>query len=165
MFCSLSSPFAFLGLADSFIVGLTLGTSGNAQFVALFIVFVFHQFFEGLGMGARLYDLPVPSRSLLPWMGALVFTLTTPVGIAVGIGIHHTFNGKGVKEALSIGVLDTVASGILLYSSFIELLAHDFIFNPKLAKTPMTRILYNIGWLYLGVAIMTLTRYFAHLSH
>ena len=151
--------------ADSFIVGLTLGVASNSAFVSLFIVFVFHQFFEGLGMGARLSDLPVPSSSLLPWLGAALFTLTTPIGIAVGIAIHSTFNGQSFQAALSIGILDTTASGILLYSSFIELLAHDFIFNPDMQSTPLKRVLYNVGWLYLGVAIMTLTRYFAHLSH
>lgn len=116
-------------------------------------------------MGARLYSLPVPSKSPLPWIGAALFTLTTSVGIAVGIGVRSTFNGKGVREALSIGILDTVASGILLYSSLIELLARDFIFNPNLTSMSWRRLLYNVGWLYLGVTIMTLTRYFAHLSH
>lgn len=44
----------------SLIIGLTLAV--NEEFITLFIVLVFHQMFEGLGLGSRLSSLPLPSK-------------------------------------------------------------------------------------------------------
>lgn len=51
----------------SVIIGLTLGTAGSEVGV-LYIVIVFHQSFEGLGIGARLSAIPFPKKySWMPW--------------------------------------------------------------------------------------------------
>jgi solute carrier family 39 (zinc transporter), member 1/2/3 len=49
----------------SVIIGLTLSTTG-ADFNTLFVVIIFHQMFEGLGLGSRLAILPFAKRSRLP---------------------------------------------------------------------------------------------------
>ena len=51
---------ADLPLAQSLIIGLTLAV--NEEFNTLFVVLVFHQMFEGLGLGSRLSALSLPTK-------------------------------------------------------------------------------------------------------
>jgi zinc transporter 1/2/3 len=63
----------------SVIIGLNLGTAG-AEFDTLYPVLVFHQSFEGLGIGARMSAIPFPKRfSWLPWCLCTGYGLTTPI--------------------------------------------------------------------------------------
>ncbi|PWN36144.1 Zinc/iron permease, partial [Meira miltonrushii] len=78
----------------SVIIGITLGTTQNDQFTTLFIVLIFHQAFEGLGLGTRLAVLPLPKKSWIPFIGGLAYAWVTPIGIAIGLGIRSTYNGN-----------------------------------------------------------------------
>lgn len=52
----------------SVIIGLNLGTAGK-EFGTLYVVLVFHQSFEGLGIGARMSAIPFPKKlHWLPWI-------------------------------------------------------------------------------------------------
>ena len=63
----------------SVIIGLNLGTTGS-EFSTLYPVLVFHQSFEGLGIGARMSAIPFPKRlSWLPWFLCSGYGLTTPI--------------------------------------------------------------------------------------
>jgi zinc transporter 1/2/3 len=63
----------------SVIIGLNLGTAGN-EFSTLYPVLVFHQSFEGLGIGARMSAIPFPKRlNWLPWFLCSGYGLTTPI--------------------------------------------------------------------------------------
>lgn len=110
---------------------------------------VFHQMFEGLALGSRIGMLiwpagqgwkkwamagafgvrfPFPaSLSILP----AVLTrpppsqLITPVGIAIGMGVHAGYNPNSGAALLSIGILDSISAGILIYGGLVEMLYHD----------------------------------------
>lgn len=95
------------------LVGLTLATTEDAGFTTLFVVIIFHQvrrrlshprflplvdlvvhsaaqMFEGLGLGTRLSFLKLdPAWSWIPWIGALLYSLCTPIGMAVGLGVRE----------------------------------------------------------------------------
>lgn len=63
----------------SVIIGLNLGTAGD-EFSILYPVLVFHQSFEGLGIGARMSAIPFPKRfNWLPWLLCSGYGLTTPI--------------------------------------------------------------------------------------
>jgi zinc transporter 1/2/3 len=63
----------------SVIIGLNLGTAGD-EFSTLYPVLVFHQSFEGLGIGARMSAIPFPKRlNWLPWFLCSGYGLTTPI--------------------------------------------------------------------------------------
>ena len=63
----------------SVIIGLNLGTAGD-EFDTLYPVLVFHQSFEGLGIGARMSAIPFPKRlNWLPWSLCAGYGLTTPI--------------------------------------------------------------------------------------
>jgi len=107
----------------SIIIGLTLGTAGP-EFRILFPVIVFHQSFEGLGIGARLSAIPFPKRlHWLPWWLCAGYGLTTPISIAAGLGVRTTYNAGSFTANIVSGVLDSTSAGILIYTGLVELLA------------------------------------------
>lgn len=112
----------------SVIIGLTLSTTG-ADFNTLFVVIIFHQTFEGLGLGSRLAILPFRRRSVLPWLLGVAYGLVTPIGMAIGLGLRATYDPSSQIALLVSGILDAISSGILLYTGLVELLAHEFLFS------------------------------------
>ena len=138
----------------SVLIGLTLGTT-TESFEALFIALTFHQFFEAIALGAqiaRLEHLPLRSAIFM----VIFFTLTTPVGVAVGIIIHNqTYNEKSVTSLLINGMLDSLSAGILIYVALVNLINADMgpgaVAFQKLNKK--MKLLYYLS-LYAGVAAM-----------
>ncbi|KAI9056138.1 hypothetical protein LZ554_001066 [Drepanopeziza brunnea f. sp. 'monogermtubi'] len=139
----------------SVIIGLNLGTSGE-EFTTLYPVLVFHQSFEGLGIGARMSAIPFPKRlSWLPWFLCSCYGLTTPIAIAIGLGLRNTYVSGSFTASVVSGVLDAVSAGILIYTGTVELLARDFLFNPDLTKSPR-RLTFMVGSVLLGMLMMSL---------
>jgi zinc transporter 1/2/3 len=139
----------------SVLIGVALGTTDGSSFVALFIALCFHQFFEAIALGAQIERLA--NKSLVPAIVMIIFfALTTPVGIAIGIGIHSgTYNPKSLAALMVNGVLDSVSAGILIYIALVNLMAgemgvhaHAFFLLKKRLK-----FLYFAA-LYLGAAAM-----------
>ncbi|QSZ34666.1 hypothetical protein DSL72_007520 [Monilinia vaccinii-corymbosi] len=139
----------------SIIIGLNLGTAGK-EFNTLFPVLVFHQSFEGLGIGARMSAIPFPkSYSWLPWVLCAGYGLTTPISIAIGLGLRTTYNSGSFTANIVSGVLDSISAGILIYTGMVELLARDFLFNPDLTHEKK-RLIFMVCCVFLGAAIMAL---------
>ncbi|TWU72446.1 high-affinity Zn(2+) transporter zrt1 [Metarhizium rileyi] len=140
----------------SVIIGLNLGVAGGDDFNTLFPVLVFHQSFEGLGIGARLSVIPIPTKwRWLPWALCLAYGLTTPISIAIGLGLHNTYNGSSYTANVVSGVLDAISAGILIYTGLVEMLARDFLFNPNRTDNKKRLALMLVS-LYLGCGIMAL---------
>jgi zinc transporter 1/2/3 len=115
----------------SVIIGLNLGTAGK-EFVVLYPVIVFHQAFEGFGVGARMSAIPFPKRiAWLQWVLCASYGLTTPLAIAIGLGLRTSYNGQSFQASIISGVFDSTSAGILIYTGLVELLARDFLFNPE----------------------------------
>ncbi|KAJ5131678.1 hypothetical protein N7448_005836 [Penicillium atrosanguineum] len=138
----------------SVIIGLNLGVTGS-EFSTLYPVLVFHQSFEGLGIGARMSAIPFGEHTWLPWFLCAAYGLTTPISIAIGLGVRTTYE-PGSKVSLIIqGVLNAVSAGILIYSGLVELLARDFLFDPCRTKR-RSRLLFMVTCTLLGAGIMAL---------
>ncbi|WFD28045.1 hypothetical protein MNAN1_003053 [Malassezia nana] len=144
----------------SVIIGLTLATSewngDDDEFVVLFPVIVFHQLFEGLGLGSRLAFLPAQLGTFLPCLLALAYSICTPIGMAIGLGLRHTYTSDTPTGYYVTGVFDSVSAGILIYTGLVELLAHDFVFNQKMHRAPMWKVFINIVEVCVGAGIMAL---------
>jgi len=138
----------------SVLIGLALGTTAES-FIALFIALSFHQFFEAIALGAQIARLHHISLRSAIFM-VIFFALTTPVGIAIGIGIHSTtYNPKSVTSLPINGIFDSISGGILIYVALVNLItaemgvgAHSFHLLSKKLK-----VLYFFA-LYAGVAAM-----------
>ncbi|OJI98320.1 hypothetical protein ASPVEDRAFT_881054 [Aspergillus versicolor CBS 583.65] len=138
----------------SVIIGLNLGVTGS-EFSTLYPVLVFHQSFEGLGIGARMSAIPFGKHTWLPWVLCAAYGLTTPISIAIGLGVRNTYT-PGSKVSLIIqGVLNAVSAGILIYSGLVELLARDFLFDPCRTKQ-RSKLLFMVFCTLLGAGIMAL---------
>jgi solute carrier family 39 (zinc transporter), member 1/2/3 len=138
----------------SAIIGLNLGVVGS-EFSTLYPVLVFHQSFEGLGIGARMSAIPFKPSSWLPWILCAAYGLTTPISIAIGLGLRTTYNPGSFTANVVSGVLDSMSAGILIYTGLVELLARDFLFNPMRTKDNK-RLTFMLACVFAGAALMAL---------
>lgn len=134
----------------SVFVGLTLAVAGP-EFDTLYVVLVFHQTFEGLGLGSRLAATPWPKKKrFTPYYLAMLYGLTTPVSIAVGLGVSQSY-APGSQTALIVnGVFDSLSAGILIYTGLVELMAHEFMFSATMRRAPMKVVLTAVFVMVLG---------------
>lgn len=140
-------------IVHSIVIGITIGTSSGEGWVAFLIAILWHQFCEGLALASRIVLIPTLS-TLKIWIMYLAFVVTTPVGIGIGIGVRQSFNGNDRATLLAIGILTAISAGILLYSSFIQVIAHDFLHDPRMHKASWTRALAAIFFFTLGAIAM-----------
>ncbi|EKV04429.1 Zinc/iron permease, fungal/plant [Penicillium digitatum] len=138
----------------SVIIGLNLGVAGD-EFSTLYPVLVFHQSFEGLGIGARMSSIPFKKGSWLPWFLCTAYGLTTPISIAIGLGVRTTYNPGSYTANVVSGVLDSISAGILVYTGLVELLARDFLFDPHRTQDNK-RLTFMVVTMLLGAGIMAL---------
>ncbi|ODV82974.1 hypothetical protein CANARDRAFT_178101 [[Candida] arabinofermentans NRRL YB-2248] len=141
----------------SIFVGLTLAISGK-EFTTLYIVVVFHQLFEGLGLGTRIALIDWPkNKRLTPWLLAFGYTLCTPIAIGIGLGVRNTYVNGSRTALITNGVFDSVSSGILIYTGLIELMAHEFLFGDEFKGVGGLK---KMCWAYLvmccGAGLMAL---------
>lgn len=134
----------------SIFVGLTLAVSGS-EFDTLYVVLVFHQTFEGLGLGSRLAVTPWPKRKRwTPYFLAIGYGLSTPIAIAIGLGVRNTYVPGSQKSLIVNGVFDSISAGILIYTGLVELMAHEFMFSEGMRKANLSVVLSAFGVMCLG---------------
>jgi len=128
--------------------------------------------FEGLGLGSRLAALPLPHT--LRWAryaAAAFYSICTPIGIAVGLGVRSSINTNGVAMNVTSGILDAISAGVLLYTGkcplpdcftvlmhagLVELMAHEIILNPRMMKSGSGKLTYIFCCMMLGSGLMAL---------
>ncbi|GAA5896588.1 hypothetical protein JCM8208_004240 [Rhodotorula glutinis] len=139
----------------SVMIGVSLGASGGSQWIPLFIAVVFHQLFEGLALGSRIAQLVWGNgKGWKKWAMAGAFGFITPIGIAIGIGVHSMYNPNSGAALLSIGILDSISAGILIYAGLVEMLAHDFM-QGELAHARLPKVLAGFFFLLAGSLCMS----------
>jgi len=138
----------------SVIIGISLGTTIGAEFVSLLIALLFHQFFEGVALGGRIASLQFSRRSLSPWLLSAWFAISTPVGIAIGIGIRSTYDDKSVTALLVQGVFDSCSAGILLYTAMVQLMSTELNANRVFREASLRHQVVQFSALWLGAAAM-----------
>ncbi|KAF8512845.1 ZIP-like iron-zinc transporter [Hysterangium stoloniferum] len=137
----------------SILIGLTLAV--DPGFKILFVVLAFHQVFEGLGLGTRLAFMDLPGGyNWVPITGAVVYGCSTPLGIAIGLGMRTSYDPDGPVALIVSGILDSISSGILLYTGLVELLAHEFLFNPAMRDVSNQRLVFSSCSVLFGAGIM-----------
>lgn len=140
----------------SVFVGLSLAVAGE-QFITLFIAISFHQFFEGLGLGARFATAKWPHKMRrFPWYLSLAYSLTTPIGIAAGLGVRHLYSNNDGTSLIVVGVFDGFCSGLLIYSCLIEFMARDFLIDADLREAKLGWLVLAYGMFLLGTVFMAL---------
>ncbi|KAJ7613738.1 Zinc/iron permease [Mycena polygramma] len=145
----------FGAILHSVLIGLTLAV--DRKFKVLFAVLVTHQIFEGMGIGSRLASVRLPARCAhVPIIGAVVFGLSTPLGMAVGLAVRATYNADDPGALVVSGVLDSLSAGILMYTALVELLGREILLNEEFMRGPAQTQVSAVLWVFFGCSVMAL---------
>ncbi|EMG45830.1 IRT1 Fe(2+) transport protein 1 [Candida maltosa Xu316] len=141
-------------LFHSILIGIILVVAGDTYFITLFIVIVFHQFFEGLALGSRI--ISIDNATMLTKLSmALAFALITPIGMAIGIGVLNKFNGNDPATIIALGTLDSFSAGVLLWTGLVEMWSHDWL-HGYLGNAPFFKTFVGFASLITGMLLMSL---------
>jgi len=74
-----------------------------------------------MGLGARFAFMKLPANyTWVLYAGAAIYGLTAPLGIAVGLGVRTLYNPDSTTASIVSGTLDSLSSGILVYTGLVE---------------------------------------------
>lgn len=113
-------------LFHSVFVGMTISMTIEG-FVILLVAIMFHQMFEGLGLGTRIAAVPYAKGSIRPWILVCAFGTTAPIGQAIGLITRNTYDPNSAFGLIIVGIFNSISSGLLLYAATVDLLAEDFL--------------------------------------
>jgi zinc transporter 1/2/3 len=107
----------------SIIMGFTLGALTDTEIPEiriLFIIYVIHQIFEACGLAIVISQTNLSLKAKI--LFATVFSVTLPLGIAFGMWTVD----DSKTSVIAKGCANCLASGILVYTALVEMLAEDF---------------------------------------
>ncbi|CAA2971687.1 zinc transporter 5-like [Olea europaea subsp. europaea] len=140
-------------IVHSVIIGIALGASESPKTIKpLIAALTFHQFFEGIGLGGCIAQAKFKSRTVATM--AIFFSLTTPVGILIGIGISNIYSETSPTALIVEGIFNSASAGILIYMALVDLLSADFM-SPKMQSNGKLQLGANVS-LLLGAGCMSL---------
>ncbi|CAI9297164.1 unnamed protein product [Lactuca saligna] len=117
-------------VVHSIIIGLGVGASNDICTIKpLVVALCFHQLFEGMGLGGCI--LQAEYKTMKKLVMVFFFSMTTPFGIALGIGLSNTYKENSPSSLIVVGLLNASSAGLLIYMALVDLLASDFM-GPKL---------------------------------
>ena len=136
---------------------------------SLVTAIIFHQLFEGLSLGIRISSLPQTrikpkpkcrsksggEFSLLQITLMILFAITTPIGILIGLIAFSSSESSIAHAKLTQGLLCAVSAGMLIYVSCVEMLAGDFVMDSNLWRSAVWRQILALGSLMVGVVGMS----------
>ncbi|KAH9873428.1 hypothetical protein IAQ61_004051 [Plenodomus lingam] len=114
-------------LFHSIFIGMALSVATGTSFGVLLVAISFHQTFEGFALGSRISAIRFPAGSPKPWLMALAYGMTTPIGQAIGLAVHTLYDPASQAGLLTVGFMNAISSGLLLFAGLVELLAEDFL--------------------------------------
>ncbi|KAI0575092.1 Zinc/iron permease [Pyrenophora tritici-repentis] len=93
-------------LFHSIFIGMALSVATGTSFAVLLTAISFHQTFEGFALGARISAIRFPPGSPKPWLMALAYGATTPIGQAIGLAIHTLYDPASEAGLLTVGFMN-----------------------------------------------------------
>lgn len=93
-------------------------------------------------------------KSLHTIFMAVFFSLTTPVGIVIGIGISSVYSENTPTALIVQGIFNSASAGILIYMALVDLLAADFM-DPRMQNNARLQIAANVS-LLMGAGCMSI---------
>ncbi|ORX67328.1 hypothetical protein DL89DRAFT_269741 [Linderina pennispora] len=60
------------------------------------------------------------------WISGLAFTMTTPLGIVIGLAVRHVYEPHSKYALLLNGVLESICAGVLVYTGLITMVVGGF---------------------------------------
>lgn len=143
-------------LFHSVFIGMALSVTTGNDFLILLIAIVFHQTLEGLALGSRISALKWPQGSKRPWLMALAYGCTTPLGQAIGLATHTLYSPNSEIGLIVVGVMNAISAGLLTFASLVELLSEDFLSDESWRFLRGKRRVYACLLVFLGAFCMSL---------
>ncbi|KAJ9076611.1 hypothetical protein DSO57_1024481 [Entomophthora muscae] len=147
-------------LSHSIFVGLSLGLKKSHKFFPLLVAICFHQFFEGVGLGARIAEMEFERRNT-PFLMVMAYSVTTSIGIVMGIIVHGTYDPHSPTAIVAEGCLDAISAGILIYTGLVELMGRDLSNDSDFGTKPSKTKTIYLASLYFGALAMTIVALWA----
>jgi zinc transporter 1/2/3 len=143
-------------LFHSIFIGMALSVATGTAFIVFLIAISFHQTFEGFALGSRISAIRFPAGSPKPWLMALAYGTTTPIGQAIGLAIHTLYDPASEAGLLMVGFMNAISSGLLLFAGLVELLAEDFLSDESYVTLQGKRRLQACASVVAGALLMAL---------
>ena len=143
-------------LFHSVFIGMALSVATGTSFGVLLVAISFHQTFEGFALGSRISAVRFSPGSIRPWLMALAYGTTTPIGQAIGLGVHNLYDPASQTGLLMVGFMNAISSGLLLFAGLVELLAEDFLSDASYVTLTGKRRLQACASVVGGAALMAL---------
>lgn len=134
---------------------MALGVSSGAEYIALLIALCFHQFFEGIALGTTIIEAKYNSTVKSVLM-AMIYGVTTPLGIAIGIAIRSSYNGNSSGALLVNGIFDSISAGILIYTAIVEFLTPEITNSGTFREWNLGKKIVGFIAVYAGAAAMAI---------
>eukprot|EP00879_Flechtneria_rotunda_P002960 GHRR01003177.1.p1 GENE.GHRR01003177.1~~GHRR01003177.1.p1 ORF type:complete len:368 (+),score=84.80 GHRR01003177.1:176-1279(+) len=136
----------------SIIIGVGVGvlTSGRQLVIRLMVALAIHQGLEALALGSVL--AVTGFHTIKKIIMLLMYSITTPIGIAIGIAISASYDSESVTSRAVQGTFNGVSGGMLLYIGMYQLIAEEFSREDILVR-PRLRVGMHAA-LLLGAAVM-----------
>ncbi|XP_021726443.1 zinc transporter 7-like [Chenopodium quinoa] len=140
-------------VVHSVVIGLSMGVSNNPCTIRpLVAAMCFHQLFEGMGLGGCILQAEYGIKMKATMVA--FFSVTTPFGIALGIGMLSFYNENSPAALIVVGILNATSSGLLIYMALVDLLACDFM-GPKLQGNIKLQLVCYLA-AFIGMGVMSL---------
>lgn len=143
-------------LIHSILIGFDLGLQPERQWIPLITAISFHQFFEGFAVGQVVLEakFTVLKKSLM----ILFYSLTTSIGIAIGIGTYmsETYDGNSEGANITIGVLNSICGGLLLFMGMCIFWVEWFVNNEELHRKGALMPSLGFFGILVGMGIMSI---------
>lgn len=124
-------------------LGVVLVVANDSAFITLFVVIIFPQMFEGVALGTRIAIMP--GGFVRKLILGLAFAITTPIGMAIGVGTLSNFNGNDPSTIIAIGTLNAFSAGILLWISISEMWFKDWFYGMSTHDMVQGLVMMHIG--------------------
>ena len=95
------------------------------------------------------------NKSLVVIVMTFFFAVTTPFGIALGIGISSAYNENSPTALIVEGLFNVAYFRIMIYMALVDLLAADFINSSRMQKNGALQLCSCIALLQ-GIGAMSL---------
>lgn len=94
-------------LFHSIFVGMTISITTDG-FITLLVAIIFHQFFEGLGLGSRIAAVPYKPKALKPWVLVVAFGTTCPIGQIIGLVTKDSYDQGSAFSLILVGFFNAL---------------------------------------------------------
>ena len=129
--------------------GLAVGLQPSSETVLqIFAALILHKSILAFSLGLNLVQSKMKLSAII--RGNFFFSLTSPLGIGIGIAIDH-FEPYSLTSNLINGILQGLACGTFVYVVFFEILPHEF----NTSDIHQSRLL-KVLFLILGFATVSI---------